>query len=522
MEISDSVRSDILNIQNQLKIAIQNHQHVFKEMKSDPNNVQMKKRLVGVENHIVLLGVKQKEIVGRLRKEINSKTTNRALAVRSVALSLGLNNNAVNIQNNNKTNNVVSQSMPVRPSSVASTSSSSTSESEESKRKKSDLEKVVEKCVNRVQNDPHEVAKLQFMGSLGLVTREALSEHVSEQQNKRVERKRRSTANHNQFVYGSSWEINIKRKKSCYLSSGVPTPPRRSLRVETPAAVENEPLRIPGLPASLTIERIKTQVCVVCRTPGSQLGVCATCSTEYHTSCAPDCPQCDGNMDTIAINLKEAQKEQLRKDKEAHKEQFINRNIQLRRDKELSRNIQLKKDKEAHKEQFLSRNVQLRRDKEAQKEQFLSRNVQLKRDKETQKEQFLSRNVQLRRHKEAQKEQISRNIQLKEDDETQKGQLCSRNIQLKEDDEAHKEQISRNIQLRKDKGAQKDQLLSENIQLNKDKENLQKQAAELNEAISAQETRNKCLLRTEEATRKKIQTICDFVSILKMAPLPPS
>ena len=39
----------------------------------------------------------------------------------------------------------------------------------------------------------------------GLVTREVLSEL----QNRRVERKRRSTANHTQFVYGSFWDVSV-------------------------------------------------------------------------------------------------------------------------------------------------------------------------------------------------------------------------------------------------------------------------------------------------------------------------
>ena len=85
-----------------------------------------------------------------------------------------------------------------------------------------------------------------------------------------------------------------KRKKNSYLTSGTPAPPRRSLRIEAPpvASTENtETLRIPGLPASLTIERIKTQVCLVCRKPGG-LGVCSSCTAEYHTACAAQCPQC--------------------------------------------------------------------------------------------------------------------------------------------------------------------------------------------------------------------------------------
>lgn len=94
-----------------------------------------------------------------------------------------------------------------------------------------------------------------------------------------------------------------KRKKSSYLSSGVPPPTRqltRSLRTE-PRLEEKPPsssaqdnnagaqhrkaspqttsstsgslsLHIPGLPASLTIERVQTSLCVVCRKPGEWSG----------------------------------------------------------------------------------------------------------------------------------------------------------------------------------------------------------------------------------------------------------
>jgi hypothetical protein len=95
-----------------------------------------------------------------------------------------------------------------------------------------------------------------------------------------------------------------KRKKSSYLSSGVPPPTRqltRSLRTE-PRLEEKPPssssldnntgtqhrraspqtttsstsgslsLHIPGLPPSLTIERVQTSLCVVCRKPGEWSG----------------------------------------------------------------------------------------------------------------------------------------------------------------------------------------------------------------------------------------------------------
>ena len=95
-----------------------------------------------------------------------------------------------------------------------------------------------------------------------------------------------------------------KRKKSSYLSSGVPPPTRqltRSLRTElrleekppssssqdnntgaqhrraspqttTSSTSESLSLHIPGLPASLTIERVQTSLCVVCRKPGEWSG----------------------------------------------------------------------------------------------------------------------------------------------------------------------------------------------------------------------------------------------------------
>jgi hypothetical protein len=95
-----------------------------------------------------------------------------------------------------------------------------------------------------------------------------------------------------------------KRKKNSYLSSGVPPPTRqltRSLRIEprheekpplssaqdnsagaqhrkaspqtsTVSASGSLSLHIPGLPASLTIERIQTSLCVVCRKPGEWTG----------------------------------------------------------------------------------------------------------------------------------------------------------------------------------------------------------------------------------------------------------
>ncbi|XP_012278271.1 uncharacterized protein LOC105698532 isoform X2 [Orussus abietinus] len=65
-------------------------------------------------------------------------------------------------------------------------------------------------------------------------------------------------------------------------------------------SVGGKTVHIPGLPSSLTIERIEgeTTVCISCRNPGT-LTVCENCSANYHVSChttspAPPrtCPKC--------------------------------------------------------------------------------------------------------------------------------------------------------------------------------------------------------------------------------------
>lgn len=54
---------------------------------------------------------------------------------------------------------------------------------------------------------PHELSQVEFLGRMGLCTPEVFKEL----QNKRVERKRRSTANP-QFLYGNRWDQTTVRK----------------------------------------------------------------------------------------------------------------------------------------------------------------------------------------------------------------------------------------------------------------------------------------------------------------------
>lgn len=341
MEVSKSLQADIRNIQNELKTAIQSHQVVVLKLRDDPLNSQMKNQLLGMQKHILLLGESQKRLVQQLRKELEANSTNSTLNAKSMALSLGISSSSKSRER--------LPCAPVRPSSVSSTSSSTTSEDSEDSQRERD--EVVAKCCSGMEGDPSLAMKLQFMSAVGLVTREVLSEL----QNRRVERKRRSTANHTQFVYGSFWEIS-KRKKNSYLTSGVPPPTRqltRSLRAE-PHREEKPPLpsvqestagpqqrtalpqttaagslslRIPGLPASLTIERIQRAVCVMCRKPGN-LNVCSGCSAQYHMGCAADgdqCPQCSVKQISSISSLKE---------REAEKQKLASHNSELNFEKD--------------------------------------------------------------------------------------------------------------------------------------------------------------------------------------------
>ncbi|XP_021931653.1 PHD finger protein 21B-like isoform X2 [Zootermopsis nevadensis] len=316
---------------------------VVLKLRDDPSNTQMKKQLLGMQKHILLLGESQKRLVQQLRKELEANSTNSTLNVKSVALSLGICSNAKSLEKNS--------CLPVRSSSVSSSSSTASEDLDDSQRV---CDEVVPKCCDSTGGDPSLATKLQFMSAVGLVTREVLSEL----QNRRVERKRRSTANHTQFVYGSLWDVS-KRKKNNYLTAGVPPLTRqltRSLRAEShreekpPSSSAQESsggahhktaspqtavssasgslsLRIPGLPASLTIERIQTDVCVICRKPGV-LQVCSICSAEHHISCAVDgqCPQCSMKRDSSVSNIEE---------REAQKQRLLRQNTELKLEKDV-------------------------------------------------------------------------------------------------------------------------------------------------------------------------------------------
>uniref|UniRef100_A0A0C9RXK6 PHF21A_1 protein n=1 Tax=Fopius arisanus TaxID=64838 RepID=A0A0C9RXK6_9HYME len=387
MEISKGLQEEIILVQNKLKNAIRDHQIYVGRLKDDPNNSDILGRIQEIQLHIVSLGRCQKQIVERLRKEVEVyKAENANGGKVSLAALLGLNNNnhittysdkrdEVKVQPNGidvrrssrdhyedfGRNGSVSSRRNLcakdRSSSVETLSADEdvieVSNDENSTEKQSETSKIEVPVMDEYQSH---VKQVNFLGNLGLIT----ASRLDELQNKKSERKRRSTANP-QFVY-STWDMPSKRKRHAYLqsagsapqtrqttarlngpspppakippkSASPPTkttsksliPPQKSavrpniLRTmqETRAfqnrskldngtsqreakLAETKSVHIPGLPASLTIERIEndTAVCINCRNPGT-LTICDTCSANYHISChtiSPppprQCPKC--------------------------------------------------------------------------------------------------------------------------------------------------------------------------------------------------------------------------------------
>lgn len=397
MEISKTLQEEILTVQNKLKNAIRDHQICVGKLKDDPHNTIILGRIQDIHLHIVSLGRCQKQVLQRLRKEVEAFKAQNANGPKvPLASLLGLDNNNHHITNNNEKKSADKVERPnnhelskiskddyediVRNSDVPSPSQENSPPKDRSSSVEtiSGEDDVIEVSMDENSNETQEDLdkdckdevneKMTFLSNLGLITNATFAEL----QNKRVERKRRSTANP-QFVY-SCFEAPTKRKRCTYLQSvgsapqtrqttarmnGPSPPPVNKTTIQKSASpptrttmgksiiplqksmtrpnilrnasenkvytgkgkVENgsnfiqlptivgtktiqstgsRTVHIPGLPSSLTIERIENDsiVCIRCRNPGT-LTVCENCSSSYHVSChsvspAPPriCPKC--------------------------------------------------------------------------------------------------------------------------------------------------------------------------------------------------------------------------------------
>ncbi|XP_077264853.1 uncharacterized protein LOC143898926 isoform X2 [Temnothorax americanus] len=437
MEISKSLHEEIVDVQRKLQKAILEHQIYVERQKDDPNNPDILGQMEKIQVYIVSLGRCQKQIVQRLRKEVDAfKADNANGSKVSIPSLLGLNNNN-HITNNNETkheaaangfetkpskedyeevvrNGDVHRSRPrdndcakLRPSSVETVSGEDDVVEVSLDENSDDKQEEVQK-----EHDIESPEKYNYLNCLGLITKSK----CMELQNRRVERKRRSTANP-QFVY-SMFEQPSKRKRHSYLQSGNaphtrqttarmngPSPPPNKtqptkstsppaqtvtkslipiqksttrpnilrnadskvfvnkskiednqMRVSVSSAksvqsIGNKAVCIPGLPSSLTIERIGSDsiVCISCENPGS-LTTCRNCSSNYHISCHTrstppprTCPKCVSSMD---------EEEDIEKDEEAE-EEGDNKLLRYKKDEKLE-------EKERERYELRERNSDLR------------------------------------------------------------------------------------------------------------------------------------------------------------------
>lgn len=163
---------------------------------------------------------------------------------------------------------------------------------------------------------PHDLTQSQFLSIFRLATHDA----YKEMQNRRVERKRRSTTNP-LFVYTREWNIsNAQKRKRVSPPNTRMATKRRGLspkgvksRSTSPVEVKNS-FPVMNLPSGLTIERVTSKgdmsKCIECGLPGN-MQECEGCKNGFHISCLSQyslmqqpkfCPRCClNNEDRLSI-----------------------------------------------------------------------------------------------------------------------------------------------------------------------------------------------------------------------------
>ncbi|XP_022241358.1 PHD finger protein 21A-like isoform X1 [Limulus polyphemus] len=164
--------------------------------------------------------------------------------------------------------------------------------------------KIVAPVPKTTPKEQQKVYKSNFMAALGLVTKDTLSEL----QNKKLERKRRTTANP-QF---SNAALEEKRKNAIFLNMEGKCPPYKRPRGR-PRLVSITPKNyvpcteesLPNgyhLPIKSSVIDSREEMCVICEKP-QELVKCDTCSLAYHLNCVQpslssvsangwSCPKC--------------------------------------------------------------------------------------------------------------------------------------------------------------------------------------------------------------------------------------
>lgn len=315
MAISKELKEKLQANQKALFEAIQIHQEVLEKCRGNPNNIEARLELVRRQEEIVAIGVRQSQALARLRNEYSDyQTTTKTNAIKN-----GVEDKRQNVSN--ALNRARKQNIITRTTSGTSVSASDDSQS-------SSAPSTPEPLVNPL--NPHDVSQSEFLAYFGLATHDLFKEL----QNKRAERKRRSTANP-QFLYQRGWDFSNKRgRRGAAAQNASPphtrqagrnkkekTPPKKapSPPPPLPANILAPLPAIPNLPSGLTIERVtpaklnsvpNEKICVECRLPGTLL-ICELCTNGFHLSChnrplaqtPRQCPRCMSGKETRTVGL---------------------------------------------------------------------------------------------------------------------------------------------------------------------------------------------------------------------------
>ncbi|CAG7818264.1 unnamed protein product [Allacma fusca] len=258
-----SVNVDIQKLQNEFSSALRRYQECVQQLKLDPENMELRQNKADSQKHIVAISLKQKMFVKQFREK--SQVTPKATLSENKVVSFA----SVVVEHAEGSNGTPDGSCDhCTPP---------------------DSPKSAQNSMSCPPTFPSEIMdQEEFLKGFGLITHESLK---SQSETKRVERRRRTTANPK---YNGNGFVDLS-----HIS-------RRTRRLEEPDFVCNSPKRM-SLIASVKSKHSQPR-CIICEQIGYNL-TCEGCQAQLHVDCirvsgskapAPtrlhQCPRCIVSM----------------------------------------------------------------------------------------------------------------------------------------------------------------------------------------------------------------------------------
>ncbi|XP_045479074.1 PHD finger protein 21A-like [Harmonia axyridis] len=281
MEVPKGLRDMVEENQAKLKKAIIFHQSIYQNLLKDARNEELRVNLLSAEQEVIKIGLEQKVILQKLRFELQSQSKQSQKNSGKFLLEEKKQQLSSNLVRSRK------QKIAPKVSPKASCSDDSNEESATSSSPKD---------VNVNGETPELLAQIEFLVNFSLTT----LDHFKEMQNKRVERKRRTTANPN-FIYE---DLPSKRRKNNNYPSSISPPHTRQAvkkkngrgsppndkseeknKLSKQASSESIPEMISDSTNEELFEEILSTSCNRCNNDGAVLQ-CVICWEGYHENCA--------------------------------------------------------------------------------------------------------------------------------------------------------------------------------------------------------------------------------------------